>query len=745
MTKPPSLRSPRMSAQSLRDKADSTFHAFRESRRSLQVTIAVLMIISIIAVVSAISLAAARTTESKRRELAVEARNEAWSRMAAAEAARLRYTDPALAAQFALAAYRLADTVEGTSALLDSTTLVTPSRLIGPPGATIVSASAGSRTAISMADGTVGLFTIGADGSLRELETIKSGGTSGAALVSINRNYLVRSVGSAIELWRLGDSATLAGRIETPGTVTALSLSGDGIAAAVGNDVLRWDITNPKAPAPLPPLSFGHPINGIAVNDSAHRIAAVSGDGTLTVWTGDQPTFNTQGDGFTAAAFNGDGTLLAAGSQSGIVSRWRFDGDAAQGLPVLTGLAGNVHSVAYSGNRLAAAAGTITQVWRDDLPESTMPSATAITSVAITADGATLVTGGENGTTQVWPIPAPLISNPNLANASLAVGTKGTKITVGDTAATVIDADHPRNLTAQPLPAMPEGQVPSGATATSADGLTTAVGTTSGNVVVWQRSAGGDFKLAGVAAMTHDPIAHLELSRSGKILIATTQTSNKAFLWDVAADKALPSIDVSTGTPTALGYDARSNRIAIGSNRDVAIYSLEPANNPSKQSSIVVPSTPTAVAFNPEGSLLAVGSAENEVLLYDAGNGELTGRMSAPAKGVQSVTFSPDGAFVAAGGRDEFVWIWDVTETDKPVRYATLRAYPGPVSDAVFVGDGYLAGAIDHVGVALWHFSAEDVAAELCSRGSTPVSEEEWRTHLPGVPLIETCLTSIRN
>src|SRR6516162_8721484 len=59
----------------------------------------------------------------------------------------------------------------------------------------------------------------------------------------------------------------------------------------------------------------------------------------------------------------------------------------------------------------------------------------------------------------------------------------------------------------------------------------------------------------------------------------------------------------------------------------------------------------TSVAVSPDGTLLAAGSADGGIRLYDARTGALarvTG--SEPCRGVHAVAFAPDGVTIASGG-----------------------------------------------------------------------------------------------
>ena len=609
-----------------------------------------------------------------------------------------------------------------------------------------------------MADGTVGLFTMGGDASLREDASVRSSGPGATYLVATSHDVLARVVGSTIELWRLGDSPSRISTVPAPAPVSALAVSADQLVAASGTTVARWDIHTLQTPVPLEPITFGAPVTALAAGGTSHRFAGGDHDGSVTVWSSDDPQFRAQSGGttgLTALSFGPDGTTLAGGTQSGLVVRWQLTPDATSPettpsettppettlspLPALDGLTGEISAVAVSDSRIAASVGTQTRVWKTGIVETTLPAPTAVTSIAFTAGGATLVTGGESGQTQAWPLPAPVAAMPDSIDAHLATTDNGTKILEAGSVNSTIDASKPVNPVAGPPLPVPDGEIATNAIATSADGAYAAIGTQSGKAVLYKRDAQKVWQLVSIVPLFDDPVGNVAVSRTGKYLIAASAKTNKVTVWGVADGTTLSTFDVAGGTASDIAYDPHFNRLVVASPNSVVVYALEDAKHPRKVSSPPLAFTPTAVAVSPNGRYFAVGSPGREVLLFDTSSGDLVGRMSAPADGVSSVAFSPDSKYVVAGGRTEFVWVWDVTSPSSPVRYATLRAYAGPVSDAAFVGSDYLAAAVDHIGVVFWHFNAADAAAELCARGTSPVSEEEWRTHLPGVPLIENC------
>ena len=81
----------------------------------------------------------------------------------------------------------------------------------------------------------------------------------------------------------------------------------------------------------------------------------------------------------------------------------------------------------------------------------------------------------------------------------------------------------------------------------------------------------------------------------------------------------------------------------------------------------------TSVAFSPGGPLLASGSSNGTVQLWDVVSGASTATLQGYGSTIPSVMFSPDGLLLASGGFDGTVQLWDVMSGANTM---TLRGNP---------------------------------------------------------------------
>ena len=399
--------------------------AERRRTRNLHRLVATLATLSVIAVVLAGTAFLARSTAAEQRGLAETARDDAMSRQVATESAFLRDADPALAAQLALAAYRVAPTLQARSALLDTSAVHTPVRLMGPPGGTLLATGNGT-LAVTESDGATVLYRTRDSAPALLARLPANRGRALASTFGLGGTRLVRAGASFVDVWDTTDPQTPVrlADLATPLTVHSVALTPDGrtlVAGTATTEIARWDLTDPTRPHRLPSLHAPTEESFVAISADGAWLAAAAQQASLRVWATtdlDHPILDIAPDGSTnhalAARFRPTAPVLAVATRNGEVRRWRVDGTAPTPLPPLGGFTSYVNDVAFDpgGGLLAAVSSdNTTRIWRtsDNALEYVLPSPVLTTGVAF-ASHRGLATAGEDGGVRLWPLPGPVMN-----------------------------------------------------------------------------------------------------------------------------------------------------------------------------------------------------------------------------------------------------------------------------------------------------------------------------------------------
>lgn len=263
--------------------------------------------------------------------------------------------------------------------------------------------------------------------------------------------------------------------------------------------------------------------------------------------------------------------------------------------------------------------------------------------------------------------------------------------------------------------------------ALSPDGKTFAVGDGEGRIRLWDVTTGkqiGAFgaKMGPVQALAFSPDAKV-LAAGDSLRVAAAQGEegvSTVRLWDAATGRQLRELKGHTGRVTTLAF-SRDGRSLVSAGNDATLRFWDPAGGKQVRK-IQVPDDTILeedpdqhkgidyggirrVAFSPDGRLLASGSNDGFVRIWDARSGKELHALRGHGREVGSVVFSPDGKVLASGGFDHIIHLWDVSSGKQ---LQPRQGHDGPVHNLAVSPDGRIAASVchDHT-IRLWDLATQ--------------------------------------
>jgi WD40 repeat protein len=203
-----------------------------------------------------------------------------------------------------------------------------------------------------------------------------------------------------------------------------------------------------------------------------------------------------------------------------------------------------------------------------------------------------------------------------------------------------------------------------------------------------------------------DSMAPFAFSPLGDVLAVDTR--NGIALSDVETGRTLRLLEHSEGIFTdlrmqhmnALAFSPDGNSVVAARNvlRDGGIFALDAWSAATGEKVASLPATRDAVehaglvsgvAFAPRGQLLACGSHDHSIRLWDLGDRHCVARLYGNPSEVWAVAFSEDGRGVLSGAKDGTVRLWPTNTTSRE------RLYEGGWTPLKFSKDGRVLAAID--------------------------------------------------
>ncbi|MGW2701485.1 caspase, EACC1-associated type [Streptomyces sp. NPDC001340] len=432
------------------EQRDRQRHAVRRARRTRRTVTATVCVLALVA--SVVSFISVREHRQAAHQAALIRSTDL-----AADASALSSTDPGLAAQLAVAAYRSAPTQDATTQLY--TALAAPlDSVVGNTGHQILRIATqrdGDLAAASSTDGSVRIWDL-ATPSAPVLEATLH--TAGAAAVTLApRGRLLAAAcptARALCLWNLADPRKpgVVGRLPRSADnphgrlkIMSMAINPDGTllaAASSSGTTLVWSIAEPAHPRlvaelPTPTSRKSDALAAVAFSPRGDLLATTVLGGKTRLWNLSRPSAPastaTIAKGYAAVAFNAEGTMLSAVGDRDF-GLWRTDNPSKPRSVKVDGYGftgsdlSHLMAVAFSpdGTRLAVSGlGTyhnngqlcLLSLSPATLTDSASPtcSPTGFGTLALAyLRGGALLSGGPDGVVRSWRTALPHIEDVDL-------------------------------------------------------------------------------------------------------------------------------------------------------------------------------------------------------------------------------------------------------------------------------------------------------------------------------------------
>ncbi|KAF3889982.1 MULTISPECIES: WD40 repeat domain-containing protein [Nostocales] len=279
-----------------------------------------------------------------------------------------------------------------------------------------------------------------------------------------------------------------------------------------------------------------------------------------------------------------------------------------------------------------------------------------ITSVAISSDGLTAVSGSADKTIKVWNLSTGKVIRTLTGNigevSSVAVSADGNFLAVGS-------CEHPKsNVKVWYLPTgklvhtLLGHQKPVNCITISPDGQILATG--SNKIKIWNLQTGDR-----ICTLWHSSVVYDAVISSDGTTLASGSSDHKIRLWNPRTGDPLHTFSGHSGAVNSVAMSSDGLLLVSGSaDATVKVWHLDGGqvlHTLTGHSDEV-----KSVAISPDGLSIFSASADTTINMWCLQTGELLQTFSGHSAVVNSIAISPNGKFIVSGSSDKTIKIWQL-------------------------------------------------------------------------------------
>lgn len=536
-----------------------------------------------------------------------------------------------------------------------------------------------------------------------------------------------------IQLWDLRASNGLSGsegrllhtlRGHTEG-VWRLSFSPDGLilaSASADHTVRLWDVATGRLLHTLVGHTKG--VRAVAFHPKLHYLLVSGGeDGKIVLWHGETgellAELSEQTTMIWSLVFSPNGQFMASGGDEHTVRLWTWSHSANPAAwvsvpQILSGHTGRVVSLAFSPDSALLASSSTDQtlrLWEIGAPAQMRMTwqghTDAVNAVAFSPDGQTVASGSADQTVRLWAVKTGQVlqrwQGHTQGVISVALAPDGCWLATAH-------QDHKVRLwdlaTQRLVTVLGGHRKEVEAVAFSPDSALLASSSADHTVRLWETTTG---KLRHVLLGHTALVRTVVFSPDGTCLMSGSSDWCIRF-WDVRTGALQQSVSHPRASIWSVACSADGASLAAACTNDALyVWHLRQPNGQNGNPLVLHGHTTwvTTVAFSPDNRLLASGSGDQTIRLWEAHTGELQQILTGHQDWVYGVAFSPvrpetpgGSVLLASCSADKTICIWDSRHGQLLTR---LYGHTNAIRSLAFSADGSIlaSGSIDET-VKLW-------------------------------------------